>query len=434
MIEAKKEDVKVNMIESKPCSILISVEVPHPEVLEETERVYQDIQRAAHVHGFRAGKAPMDMIKKNYMSAAREKVVENLIRRTLFSSLKEQGVEPIDSPAINEVSFDFDRPFSYKVSAERHPEFKVKDYKGIKITNEIHPVTDKRVNEQLEALRDRNARLIESKSDVVEPNHFVMVDYECSRGAEVLPELKAKNQLIDLSSPQSLAGFKEGLIGAKKGDGRDITVKFPDDYPTGKIAGKDVTFKVKVLEIKEKQLPALDDELARDFGLTSLAELTAKVRESMETEENKRQTQAVEKQMLDHLVVANEIPVPASLVEEQLNQLLKRMEEYLRRQGMSQDEWKKNIEQWREKYRLEAERNVRVSYILTGIGEAEKLNVSDEDMTAELQRLKNASPERQEDIEKYFAGHKARIASDLREDKILKFLLDNARVKEETTK
>jgi trigger factor len=434
MTEAKKEDVKVNMLESKPCSILMSVEVSHPEVCEETERVYQEIQKAAHVHGFRAGKAPMDMIKKNYTSAAREKVVENLIRRTLFSNLKAQGVEPIDSPSINEVSFDFDRPFSYKVRAERHPEFKVKDYKGIKVTNEIHPVTDKMVSEQLETLRDRNARLVESKSDVVEPNHFVMVDYECSHGAETLPELKAKNQLIDLSSPQSLAGFKEGLIGAKKGDERDITVKFPDDYPTRKIAGKEVTFKVRVLEIKEKQLPPFDDELAKDFGLTSLAELTAKVRESLEMEEDKRQTQAVEKQMLGHLVTANDIPVPDSLVEEQLNHLLKRMEEYLRRQGMNRDEWNKNIDRWREKYRPEAERNVRVSYILTGIGEAEKLNVSDEDLAAELQRLKNASPERQEDTEKYFAEHKARIASNLREDKILKFLLDNARVKEETTK
>jgi trigger factor len=432
MTETKKDTIKVDILESKPCSVLMNIQVPHPEVAEETERVYQNIQKVAQVPGFRVGKAPLHMIKQSYVATAREKAIENLIRRTLFASLKEQGIEPIDSPVIDEVSFEFDKPFSYKIRAERHPEFTVKDYKGIKITKEIHPVTDARVTEQLDALRERNARLVASKAETVAADHFLMVDYDCFKGDEPLTDLKAKNQLLDLSSPQALAGFKEGLVGAKRGEERDVNVKFPADYPNKKLAGQDIKFKVKILEIKEKQLPALDDELAKDFGLANLDELKAKVRESTDAEEQRRQHQEIEKQMLDHLVKVNEFPVPDSLVEEQLNHLMKRMEEYLRRQGMSQDEWNKNIPRWREKYRPEAERTVRVSYILRAIGDVEKLDVTDADLEAELKRLKEANPERQADVEKYFAEQKDVVASNLKEEKIFKFLLDNAKVKEET--
>lgn len=434
MSSEKKDDIKVNIVDQKPCSIVMSIEVPHPEVSEETERVYQDIQKVAQVPGFRAGKAPMDLVKKNYTSAAREKVIENLIRRTLFSSLKAHGIEPIDSPTINEMSFEFDRPFTYQVRAERHPEVKAKDYKGIKITKEIHPVTEARVKEQIEALRERNARLVESKSDTVNDKSFVTVDSECFKGTEPVNELKAKNQLIDLSSPQTIPGFKEGLVGAKKDEERDIKVKFPDEYPDKKIAGQEMNFKIKVLAIKEKELPALDDELAKDFGLKDLAELQTKVRESMEAEETKRQDQEVEKQIIDHLVKVNEFPVPDSLVEEQLNYLLKRMEDYLRRQGLSQEEWNKNIDRWREKYKPEAERNVRVSYILNGIADEEKLGVTDDDLKAERERMEKANPERAADVEKYFNEQKSRISANLKEEKIFKFLLDNAKVKEETKK
>jgi trigger factor len=258
-----------------------------------------------------------------------------------------------------------------------------------------------------------------------------MVDYDCFQGNEPLSDLKAKNQLVDLSAPHALAGFNEGLLGERKNEEREIKVTMPADYPNKKLANPEVTFKVKVLEIKDKVLPNLDDEFAKDFGLASLAELEGKVKESLETEEKNRQMQEVEKQIVDQLLESNKFPVPDSLVEEQKNYLLNRLSDYFKRQGISEEEWKKNKEQWAGKYQEEAERNVRISYILNAVAREEKIDASDEDMAKELERLKQANPQRPADVEKYFSESKIRIASHLKEEKIFAFLMDHAKIKEE---
>lgn len=422
---------KVDIVDTKPTSVTLSIEIPKDEVASETEKVFKDIQRVAQVPGFRQGKAPLDLIKKNYVKAAQEKVIEQLIQRTAYESLKSKGVEPIAAPRVEDVSFDFEKPFSYKLRAERHPEFKVKDYKGIKIQKEIREITDQKVKENIETLRERNARLETSDSDTVADKDFILVDYEGSLNGEPVADLKSKNQLIDLSAPQALAGFKEGLVGAKKGGEKDITVKFPADHPNKKLAGNDVVFKVKVQEIKRKVLPPLDDELAKDLGIENLAALEAKVRETLQAEEKRRQDTEVEKQVIDHLLAANVFPVPESLVEEQLNHMLDRAAEYYRRQGLPDAAWEKNLPQWREKYRQESERNVRTSYLLNAVGKDEKIETTDSDLNGELESLKKANPGKEADVEKYFAERRNDIAPRIREEKIFKFLLDNAKIKEE---
>jgi len=223
--EAKK--AKVDVVETKPCSITLNIEVPHSEVLNETEVVYRKLQSVAQVPGFRAGKSPMELVKKNFVSKAKETVIENLIQQTVFSSLKAHGVAPINYPVIEEINFDFDKPFIYRMKAERHPEFKVKDYKGIKINKESREITDALVDKRIDDLRERNARLEEARAGIVSETSFVSADLNCFLGYEPIAELSAKNQFFDLTSPQSLKGFKEGLIGLKKGEEKEIKISMP---------------------------------------------------------------------------------------------------------------------------------------------------------------------------------------------------------------
>ena len=425
------ENIKVSVVDTQQCAVTLNIEVPHPEVAEETERVYEEIQKSAQVPGFRAGKAPMAMIKKNFVSTARERVVENLVNRAVYKALKDQCIEPVTYPKIDELQFDFDKPLSFKVKAERHPEVEINDYKGIKIKKDIKPVTDAKVKETLEGMRERNARLEEAKSETVAVNNLILIDYDGYFNGEIVPELKAKNQLVDLNAAQLIAGFKEGLVGAKKGDEKEIDVKLPETYPKKELAGKKVVFKAKVLEIKEKIMPALDDELAKDFGHASLAELEKKIRESLEMEEKKRQDQEMQKQVLDHLIEHNKFSVPETLVAEELEYIISRMQEYARTQGVPEDVWKKNLEQWKDKYRAEAERNVKISYILNGIAKAEKIEVTEEDLQQELAKLKEMNKDRLAEVEKYYAENKVHITSHMKEEKIYKVLFDNAKIKEE---
>lgn len=432
--ETAKTNAKASVLDTTPCSVTLSIEVPVADVAAETAQVFDGIQKVAQVPGFRQGKAPMDMVKRNYQSAAREKVVENLIQKTAFTCLKEQGFEPIAAPRIEEVNFEFDKAFQYKVKAEKHPEVKAKDYTGIKVKKDVREITDALVKKSLDSLRERNARLEASNADAVTDKHFVLVDYDGALDGQVVPEMKTKDYLIDLTMPHNFKGLKEGLAGMKKGETKDIPVTFPEDYPNPKFKAKDAVLTVNVREIKEKVLPALDDELAKDFGVPTLAELEGKVRETLEGEEKKRQQQDVEKQIIDALVTANAFPVPEALVEEQLRQMLARMVEYYRRQRMPDAVWQKNLPAWQEKYKPEAERSVRLSYILNSIADQEKIAVTDADIAAELDTVKKANAGKETDVEKYFTEQKDAISSRMKEEKLFAFLIEKAKIKESVVK
>lgn len=423
------ENLKVNVVDTNTCSITLDIEVPENEVKVEADKVYGEIQKSAQVPGFRAGKAPMDMIKKNYSVTAREKVIENLIQRSAFSALHSKSVEPIRYPRVENITFDFGKPFSFRLRAERHPECKAEGYKGIKIKKEIIPVTDEKVRESIKSLQDRNAQLVESKSEAVSSEHFLVLDYKAFAGDEPVKELTANGQLMDLSAPQTIAGFKEGLAGAKKGEDREVKVKFPAEHPDKKIAGNEVVFKVTVKDIKEKVLPSLDDEFAKDLGVESLAELETKMRQSLELEENNRQNQEMEKQIVEQLLKSNEFGVPDTLVEEQFNYIMTRSADYFRRQGVPESAWKENVEKLKDKYREQAVRDVRLSYIFNAIAEQEKIEVAEEDLKKELENLNKSNPGHENEVEKYFTENKERISSRLRESKIFEFIISQAKIK-----
>ncbi|OGS17640.1 MAG: trigger factor [Elusimicrobia bacterium RIFOXYA2_FULL_50_26] len=428
------EKTKIDVVDEKECAIVFAVEVPAEEVRLETENVFNEIQKTAQLPGFRVGKAPREMVRTNYKVMARERVIENLINRSVSIALSSKSITPVTYPRVDNVSFDFEKPFSYRLHAEKHPEFKVKDYKGIPVKKEIMPVTDEKVKEKLNGLRERNARLVESGAETVGASHFVLVDYEAFSEGQSVEELKTSGQMIDMSAAQGFAGFNEGLMGAKKNEEREIKVRLPREYPDSKLAEKEVVFKVKVKEIKEKSLPALDDEFARDIGIGSIAELESSFKSSMEDEEKRRQSAEVEKQIIEELLKRNEFAVPESLIEEQYNHLMARMAEYFRRQHVHESVWQKNSEQMKEKYRKQAESDVRISYILNAVASEQKIDATDEDMKAERENMYKTNPSREGEIDKYFGENKERIQSQLREKKIFDFLISEAKIKEEIKK
>jgi len=427
--KAIMENMKVVVESEKPCAVTLSVELPSSAVSSETEKVYAEIQRSAQIPGFRAGKAPMDMVKKNFVSTAKQKVAENLIHNSVFKALADKKVEPVYFPKVENIDFDFEKPFKFKFTAERHPVVKAVDYKGIKIAKKENHVDDARVKESLEALLERNSRLEESKTDIVNDKHFLMVDYDASIDGQPVAELKAKNHLIDMSSPQTIAGFKEGLTGVKKGEAREVKVKFPAEHPNKKIAGKEAVFTITVKEMKEKVLPALDDEFARDLGLKDLAELTQRVKESLEIEEKRRQDQEVNNQIIESLVKSNQFEVPATMVEEQSAFLFSKASDYLKQQGVPEASLKGNLDKLKDKYKEQADKDVRLSYILNSISEIEKISVSDEDLKKELEAMYSQNKGREKDVEKYFNENKDKLSAHIKEEKIFKFILDNAKIK-----
>ena len=428
-MEITLKQVKLKTAEEKPCKVTLSVNFSPDLIKQRKEKVAAEFQRVAQLPGFRAGKAPIDLVRQNFSGKINSETLDQIFRDYVPEILKEKSLRPITTPMVDKVQFNGGDTLIFNLIIERNPDYKVKDYKKISLTKKTKTLTDADVTRELEELRERNAQLIPVQAEQAATEHFAVIDYVGEVEGKSLPELKAENQLVNLSSPQTIQGFAEGILGMKKAETKEVAVTFPKEYPGAAVAGKPVTFKITLQDIKEKKLPALDDEFAKDFEAASLEEFKTRIRESLNASLEKAQKVELETQMMDHLVKENEIPVPDSLVEMQLSSLLERAKDMMLRQGMKPDTDGKEAG-LREKYRPQAERQVRVSYILSGIAKQENLAATDAEVGLELEKYKAKNPERAKDVEAYFAEHGDHVRAQMTDEKVVKFITENAKIKE----
>lgn len=421
---------KVKVLKEEACLMTLSVELSKDEVHKETESVFSDIQRRASLPGFRTGKAPMELVRKNFAERARQTVLENLIGRAAAQVLRDRKLRTLDTPKIEKIEFEPNKPLLFHMKIEKDPEVKAKDYKGIKVNRKSPLITDLMVQNTLDELRERNATLVASSSEALGKTHFAVIDFEGKIEGKLFPGGSAKNYLLDMSTPQTIAGFAEGLVGAKLNGERTVPVRFPADYPRKEWAGKEAAFTVTIKEIKEKKLPALDDEFAKDLGVSALAELKQKIHENHGREETAKSNKDVEDQVCQWLIDKNEFSIPPTLLEERIRSLIQRARQTLERQGLLQAKDSQADAALREKVRPQAEKDIRLSYLLRAIAAQEKLEVTDADVDAlkkkALEEEKNAKPE---EVENYFREHVLSIKASLTEGKVMDFLKTNAKIK-----
>ncbi|GHT17637.1 trigger factor [Endomicrobiia bacterium] len=431
-LENKTIDFKSAVVGEKLCSVTMDVEVSENIAADEIESAFSRIRRQAKIDGFRHGKVPMNIIRQKFAGEAKDRAVESIIKKTVLDALKKEEFVSIGFPIIEEFDYEVGQTLKYRFTAERHPKIEVKDYKGIPLKKEIFKITDKSLEQNLEVLRKRNAKLVPSKSDKVTEKSFVSIDYDAfdAYGKE-LPEIRAKNYVIDLNSENTVKEFKKALSGLKIGAERDIKIEYPSDYSSEILAGKTVTFKIKVIEIKEKEIPDLNDDFAKDMGIENLGNLKTKVKEIVETEEKRRQDMDIERQIIEYLLEKNKFEVPQSLVTENKKSLVEKMKNYMKRQGASEEYVKKQVELEQKKLKEEAENKIRLSYILNAIFKDENLAMTDADIEEEKSKMKTSNPGMENAVDKYFAEKKENIMLSLKGQKLFGFLLASANVETE---
>lgn len=432
MAELTLEKIKFKAKDEKPCKTTFAVQVPAEFFAEKKKKVALEFQRMAQLPGFRQGKAPVEMILKNFSDKVNDATVEQLLKEVVPHVLKEKAIAPVATPMVDQLEVNDSKPVTFNLIVEHSPEFKLKGYKNIPLEKKVKKITSADVDRELETLRDRNAQLVPSKAEAVEKTHFAIIDYAGSMEGKLMPELISENQMIDMNQPQTIAGFAEGILGMKKAESKELPIQFPKEYPNKDLAGKDVVFKITLQDIKEKSTPALDEDFAKDLGLPSLADLKGKIEDSLKHWSEKNTQSELEKQIYDHLVKENQIPVPDSMVEYQLDALVSQalQREFQPQEKKTEQEWDELKKKLREQSKAHAERLVRLSYIINAIANQEKLNASEADIKAEREKAEKANPERVQEIDEFFKKNVSRIASQLTEDKVLKYLTENAKIKE----
>ncbi len=424
-------EIKIKVNPDKDCVHTVSVEWPTEKVKEKIEEAFVSVQGQAKIPGFRPGKSPLELVKKSFQETAYARAQDILLREGVTEAIKVKKINAVSTPVVQTFQFSPDQPFQFEFKVEVVPNFKLSGHKGLKLSQVSKSITEENVEKSLKNIADANAQLIESEQKTLSPHHFAVVSYEGFLDGKSIPGAKADNFLMDLSAPQAISGLTEGLIGAQVGEERDVTVKFPEDSPAKDLAGKDAIFKVKLVTIKEKKTPAIDDDFAKDLGFDSLAALKAKVRENLEADLKQSQKRELGKQITEKLLEENKFPVPLSLIEDQTKHIINRQQSRLLRQGLTKEDLDKLTAQNLEATKKQAEKDIRLAYILDSISESEKISATEAEIQRSIEEIiSRAEPSEQAVLKIAFQGeYKARVQNEVREKKIFEWLIQNAKIK-----
>ncbi len=423
------QNIKADILDSKHCQITLGVEVPSLEVKNEIEKNYLKLQIKAKLPGFRKGKVPMDIVRKKFSQTAEEDAVNNLVSVALNRVIEEKKIDAISCTQIEDLKFEKEQPLFFKAKIEIRPEFEVKGYKGISVNKKKVDVVSKDVQDAINNLQERNAQLVDSNRLIVEKEDFVFINYQGFSGEEILEEWSGKNRLINMAWDNFVEGFNQQLIGAQKNKEKEITIKFPQDYNKKDVAGKKVVFKVEVLEIKTKNLPSLSDDFAKDMGCSDLDDLKKKIEENIKKEKEFQSKQDMEEQLIAGLIKNNPIDVPSSQVDNRLNYLVSKAKKYIVQQGLQPEQAGLTDEALKEKYKDEAYKQVQLFYIFGAITQKENVQISEEEIRNEIEKMVNAAKQKdKEKVKKHFKENKETISQRLLEKKIFDFLVENAKM------
>lgn len=350
-----------------------------------------------NVPGFRKGKVPRKLFNKMYgEEALYEDALNDLLPRAYqkaLAELEDEDFELVGEPSIDIKSMEKDADWEIIAEVPLKPEVTLGDYKNIEVTKQDRTVTDEDVADELESRRQRAVELA-LKDDAAEEGDTVVIDFEGYKDGEKFDGGSAENHSLELGSGQFIPGFEDQLIGAKSGDEKDVEVTFPEEYGAEELAGQDVVFKVVVHEVKEKRVPELDDEFAKDVDdeVETLDELKDKIRQQLEKSKDRAATEATDDEAIQKAVENAEVPeIPEAMIDEEVDRQFNLFINNLQQQGISKDQYMSMIgtseQELRDQFRNEADFNVKTNLVLEAIAKAENIDVTTEDINAEIKDL-----------------------------------------------
>jgi trigger factor len=419
------------------CKREIELEIPAENVSKATEKVARDLARVARIPGFRPGKAPVTLIRRRFAGDIQGEVLQSLVPEYLEKALDEKKLVPVTRPEVDKVEFKEGEPLKFRAVFEVLPEFELGEYKGLEIQVDAVEAGEAQVDKVVEEMRERAATFVPVEGRAAKDGDFALIKLSGMPEGGGDP-VEADNIMCHIGAEETLESFTENLRGANPGETKKFQSKYPDDYPDQKLAGKTYDYSVDLLAIKEKKLPEVNDEFAKDAareaaGVTSVAELRKKILENLEAAKEEQQSSQAREKILEALVKKHDFPVPEALVEHQMDVRLERTVRSLTAQGV--DPGAVNVD-WVSLRRRQHDRavdDVKAELLLDRIADAEKIEATDEDVEKEISALAERSGESTTSLRARLTKQGAldRMKSKLRSDKTIEWLYRNTRI--ETT-
>ncbi len=419
-------------MEAETCKKELVIEIPLDVVQREAETVTAQYTRVARIPGFRPGHAPASLVRQRFRHDIRNEVVQSLLPKFFENVVKDQKLSVVGRPRFEDLRFEDGQPLTCKATFEVYPAFELKEYKGLEVEEEASTVTEADIDRALEELRQQAATFEVVPERPATEGDYVAVSYQ---GRDLTDRegrlLENREAMVHVGGQETVAAFTENLRGSQPGEIREFDVSYPVDYPQTSLAGKTFHYHVEVQSIKKKVVPAIDDDLAKTVGeLTTLEELRNNLRDDLEKRQQRRVEGAAKQKLLDHILKAHDFPVPEGLVEAQLNRKLENILAKLLAQGIDPRTTKIVWGKIREETKPEAEKEVRSSMVLEKIAEAEKIEVSDEEVDNLIREMAQERHETPAALKTRLTrdGNLARISSSRRHQKALEFVYHNAKI------
>jgi trigger factor len=416
------------------CKHSIEVSIPVDAIDAETAKVAGDFQKKMRMPGFRPGKAPLSLVKKNLESDIRSKVVENLIPRYLDKQFEQEQLKVVSRPDILDVHFTPGEPMVFKAEFEVAPQFELGEYRGLEVPYAEPVVTDADVQERLESMRQSRATYANVDPRPLEDGDFSLISLESTSGVE--EPVKSDEMMLEIAGGDTMPAFTEGLRGASPGDERDVEVTYPDDYGSDKLAGKTVAFHIHVKGVRRKELPELNDEFAQDLGdYRTVDEVRETVRKNILSQREGEAQQQAKAKLIDKLVDAHDFPVPQIYVDRQIENRMSQRLAALANQGVDISKLKPDWTKLRESQGPEANREVRASLLLGKIADREGIHATNDEVDKQVEQVarqeREPIPRARKRLEEN--GGLGRIASHIVTEKTLNLLFEQARKVAEAT-
>lgn len=410
---------------------VLTVEVSAEKVNEGLTAAFNKVVKQVNVPGFRKGKMPRPMFEKRFgVESLYQDALDILLPEAYGSAIDETGIEPIDRPDIDIEQMEKGKELIFKATVQVKPEVTLGEYKGLEVEALDTNVTDEDVANELKTLQERQAELVVKEEGTIENGDTVVLDFEGFVDGEAFEGGKAENHSLEIGSGSFIPGFEEQLVGLATGESKDVEVTFPEEYHAAELAGKPAVFKVTIHEIKGKELPALDDEFAKDVDdeVETLEALKEKIKTRLENSKKHEAEHHLRDTVVEKAAANAEVEIPDVMVNSEVNRMLQEFEQRLQMQGMNLELYFQFSGQdenaLREQMKEEAVIRVRTNLTLEAIAKAENLEVTDEEVDSELENMAGMYNMTVDSIKQALGGLEG-IKSDLKLKKAVDFIVEN---------
>jgi trigger factor len=411
--------------ELTPTKKKIKVSIPWYVIKAKLDSEYATLRANAKIPGFRPGKVPQAILKKKFGKSVEGEVIEKLVPEYYTNALKEAKLEPVGYPNIEgDIELKSDQPLNFTFTVEVKPEIKDLKYESISLKKREFTVEDEEVNKAVESLQESKA-LYSVTGEGLKEGDLGVINGDAYIDGEQKDNLSYKEFPFILGTESMPGEFSEAILNRKKGDEVEVSLKFESDYPNTTVAGKEVIFKIKILETKKKNLPPLDDEFAREFGKNTMDELKKMVLDNLESKKKSEINLAYKKDILNRLLKDNDFEIPETMVKEEIESFIVQLKE----SASKRNEAVKPDEQLSREYEPTARENVKSVIILAEIGNKENIKVNDKDVKDAIDEIAVRHNLKAEEVTKLFSvreGSLDAMKSRLFGDKVLEFMLEKA--------